>query len=94
LPVRVEFLPRLILIVLDTPARAQDAIARYRQSVSKDGKNARNLPTPGEGGVAGKDRFYGNVAAVRQGKHVVVALGTVDQETARKQLAQMAGNLK
>ena len=85
---------RLVLIVLDTPAQAQDAIARYRQSVSKDGKNTKGLPAPGEGGFAGKDRFYGNLAAVRQGKHVVIALGTVDEETARKQLAQLSGNIK
>jgi hypothetical protein len=62
---------RLVLIVLDTPAQAQDVMARYRQSVSKDGKNTRDLPTPGEGGFAGKDRFYGNLAAVRQGRHMV-----------------------
>jgi hypothetical protein len=85
---------RLVLIVLGTPAQAQDAIARYRQSVSKDGKNTKDLTAPGEGGFAGKDRFYGNLAAVRQGRHVVVALGTVDEETARKQLAQMVGNIK
>ena len=85
---------RLVLIVLDTPARAQEAIARYRQSVSKDGKNTRDVPTPGEGGFAGKDRFYGTLAAVRHGKHIVVALGTVDEETARKQLAQIADNIK
>jgi hypothetical protein len=85
---------RLVLIVLDTPARAQEAIARYRQSVSKDGRNTRDLPTPGEGGFAGKDRFYGIIAAVRHGRHVVVALGTVDEETARRQLAQIVGNIK
>jgi hypothetical protein len=31
---------------------------------------------------------------VRQGKHVVVALGTVDEEIARMQLAQIVGHIK
>lgn len=85
---------RLVLIVLDTPADAQSAIARYRQSVSKDGKDTRDVATPGEGGFAGRDRFYGNVAAVRQGRNIVVALGTVDEETATKQLTQTVDNFK
>ncbi len=85
---------RLVLIVLDTPAQARDAMARYRQSLSKDGNDTRDLVTPGEGGFAGKDRFYGNLAAVRQGRRVVVALGTVDEATARRQLAQMVGNIR
>jgi hypothetical protein len=85
---------KLVLIVLDTPAQAQEAMARYRQSVSKDGKDTRDLATPGDGGFAGKDRFYGTLAAVRHGKHVVVALGTVDEEIAREQLAQIVRNIK
>ena len=85
---------RVVLVVLDTPASAQDAMARYRQSVSKDGKNTRDLTALGEGGFAGKDRFYGNLAAARQGKYIVVALGTADDAVARKQLAEVVANIK
>ena len=61
--------------------------------VAKDGTNTRDLPTPGEGGFAGKDRFYGNLAAVRQGKYIIVALGTADEDTARKRLAQIVDHI-
>jgi hypothetical protein len=85
---------RLVLIVLDSAAIAQDAMARYRQSVSKDENTTRALTAPGEGGFAAKDRFYGNLAAVRSGKHIVVALGTADEALAGKQLAEAVANIK
>jgi hypothetical protein len=85
---------RLVLIVLGSPSAARDAMTRYRQSVSKDEKNTRALTAPGEGGFAAQDRFYGHLAAVRQGKHIVVALGTADEAQARKQLAEVVARIK
>jgi len=85
---------RVVLIVLDSPEAAQDALGRYRQSITKDGKNVRDLAGPGEGGFAGTDGFYGNLVAVRRGKHVVVALGAADAGAACKQLAEVVENIK
>jgi Family of unknown function (DUF6599) len=85
---------RLVLVALDSPATAQDAMSRYRQSVSKDEKNARQLTAPGDGGFAAKDRFYGNIGAVRRGRYLVVSLGAADEVLARKQLAEFVASIK
>jgi hypothetical protein len=85
---------KLVLIALDSGAVAQDALARYRQVVTKGGKDVRDLAAPGEGGFSGKDSFYGNVAAVRAGTHIVVALGVVSEDAGRQQLAEVVRNIK
>ncbi|MGE5358655.1 MAG: DUF6599 family protein [Bacteroidales bacterium] len=85
---------KLILLTLDTDASAQDALTRYRQFVAKAGKNVKDLKTPGEGGFAGTDSFYGNLAAVRAGKRIVVALGTATEEIGQKQIGELIANIK
>ena len=85
---------RLVLVALDDAATAQDAMARYRRSVSKDEKNARQLTAPGDGGFAAKDRFYGNIGAVRKGRYLVVSLGAADEVLAGKQLAEVVASIE
>jgi hypothetical protein len=85
---------KLVFMALESDAAAQDALTRYRQFVAKSGKDVRDIKAPGEGGFIGKDSFYGNVAAVRAGKNLVVALGAVTEEAGRKQLAEIVGNVK
>jgi len=85
---------RLVLVVLDSAANARDALARYRKDMSKDEAPARELTAPGEGGFAVTHRFYGNLAAVRQGRHIVVALGTADEALASKRLAAVVASLR
>lgn len=84
---------KLVLIALPDEGAAKDGLARYKQAVAKDGAKLRDLKAPGEGGFAGKHSFYGNVAAARTGKHVVVALGTPTEEAGIKQVAAVVSNV-
>ena len=85
---------KLVLISLDSPSTAQDALARYRQFESTSGSPAKDLKTPGEGGFSGKDSFYGDMLAVRAGKNLVVALGMTSEEAGKKMAAELLGNIK
>jgi hypothetical protein len=85
---------KLILVTLDNDATAQDALGRYRQFVAKNGKDVKDLKAPGDGGFTGKDSFYGNLAAVRSGRHIVVALGTPSEQLGARQIAEVIANVK
>jgi hypothetical protein len=85
---------KLVLIAMESDAAARDALASYRQSVAKGGTGVRDLTAPGEEGFTGKDGFYGNVSAVRTGKHIVVALGAPSEEAGVKQISEVAGNIR
>jgi hypothetical protein len=85
---------KLVAVTLDTPEAARDALARYREAVTKGGKDIKTIAAPGDGGFAGKESFYGNLAAVRTGKHLVVALGFPTDDAARKQVAEVVGKIK
>jgi hypothetical protein len=85
---------KMILVALESATAAQDAMARYRQFLTKGGKEVKDLKSPGEGGFAGKDNFYGNMAAVRAGKNLVVALGVASEEAGKKAIAELIGNIK
>ena len=80
---------KLILVDLENEAAARDALTRYRQAVTKGGKDVRTLTAPGEGGFTGKDSFYGNLAAVRTGKYIAVALGAASEDAGRTQLGEI-----
>jgi hypothetical protein len=85
---------KLMLIVLDSPAAAQDGMKRYRDAVSKGGKDVKTLAAPGEGGFSGTDSFYGNLVAVRAGKYIAVALGAPSADAGRKQVGELVRNVK
>jgi hypothetical protein len=85
---------KLVLVSLESQATAQDALSRYRQYVTKSGKDVRELRAPGEGGFAARDNFYGNVAAVRAGKNIVVALGAASEDVGKKLAAEVLRNVK
>lgn len=85
---------KLILILMDSAAAAQDALTRYRQYVAKSGKDVLAITAPGDGGFAGKESFYGSIAAARAGKHVVVALGFPSEDACKKRLAEVVRNIK
>lgn len=85
---------KLVLISLDSPSAAQDALARYRQFESTNGSAANDLKTPGDGGFSGKDSFYGNMLAVRAGKNLVVALGMASEDAGKTMAAELLGNIK
>jgi hypothetical protein len=85
---------KMILVALESATAAQDAMARYRQFLTKGGKEIKELKAPGEGGFSGQDSFYGNMAAVRAGKNLVVALGVASEEAGKKAIAELVGNIK
>lgn len=85
---------KLIVVGMGSTAAAQEALTRYRQVVTKGGKDVRDLEAPGEGGFVGKDSFYGNLAAIRAGKHIVVALGVASEDEGKKLIADVVRNIK
>ena len=85
---------KMILISLESPNAAKEALARYRQFLSAGGKTVKDLAAPGEGGFTGTDSFYGNVATARSGKNIAVSLGTPSEEAGRKLVGDLLGNIK
>ena len=85
---------KMVLVSLASADAAQEALARYRQYITAGGKEVKELKTPGDGGFTGKDSFYGNMAAVRAGKHLVIALGVPTEDAGRKVIAELVGNIK
>jgi hypothetical protein len=85
---------KLVVVAMESAGAARDALTRYRQAVSKDGKNIKDLKAPGDGGFAGTDSFYGNMAAVRAGSHIAVGLGFSSEEIGKKQLADVVRSIK
>jgi hypothetical protein len=85
---------KMVLVALESPAVAQDALAHYRQFLSTGGKDVKDLKAPGEGGFSGKDSFYGNMGAIRAGKNIVVALGVPSEDAGKKAIAELLSNIK
>lgn len=85
---------KMILVCLESPSAAQDALARYRQFVGKAGKNVQEIKTPGDGGFSGIDGFYGNMVAVRAKGNLAVVLGAASEEIGKKMVAEVVRNVK
>jgi hypothetical protein len=85
---------KLVLVAMESDEAAREGLARYRESVAKGGKGVTRLAAPGDEGFAAKDSFYGNLAAVRSGRYVAIALGHPSDAVGRKQLAELVENLK
>jgi len=85
---------KMVLVSLANAEAAQEAMARYRQFFMTGGKEVKDLKTPGDGGFSGKDSYYGNMAAVRAGKNLVIALGAPAEDATRKMIAELVGNIK
>ena len=79
---------------MESAAGAGDALTRYRQAVTKSGKDVKDVTGVGDGGFAGKDSFYGNLVAIRAGHHVAVALGVTSEDAGKTQLAGLVRNIK
>lgn len=85
---------KMILVILESPEAAQKALARYRQFLSSGGKAVKDLPTPGQCGFTGKDSFYGNLVAVRSGRHIAVALRVLSEDEGMKLTAELVENIR
>jgi len=79
---------KIVFIPTDSPAAAKASLAKYRDAVVKGGNAVKDIASPGEG-FAGKDSFYGNLAAARSGRHIAVALGFATGEACQKQVADV-----
>ncbi|MBN1568915.1 MAG: hypothetical protein JXA73_13785 [Acidobacteria bacterium] len=82
---------KLIVATPGDSEAAKEAIARYRQFTSSSGSVLRDLTSPADGGFLGKDSYYGNMAALRIGNRIVIALGGPSPEFA---LSQASASLK
>ncbi len=84
---------RMLLVILHSPEAAQGAMARYRQFLSGGGKPVSDLAAPGQGGFAGRESFYGNIVAVRSGRHIAMVLGVDSEDEGKKLVAGLVENI-
>jgi hypothetical protein len=85
---------KMILVGMEALADTQGAFTRYRQFVATSGKEVGDIKAPGEGGFAGKDSFYGEMAAVRSGSRIVIVLGVPSREAGTKAISELLLNIK
>jgi len=84
---------RMILVILESPEAAQRAMARYRQFLSDGGRAVKDLAAPGQGGFAGEEGFYGNIVAVRSGRHIAMILGALSEDEGKRLVAELLGHV-
>jgi len=85
---------KLILISLSGSDESKEALARYQQFISTSGKMLKAIAAPADGGFTGSDSFYGNMAAVRTGSRIIVALGARSHEDAVEKAAALVSSLQ
>jgi hypothetical protein len=66
---------KLIIAAPGDSETAKEAAAGYRRFISSSGKILQDVASPGEGGFLGEDGYYGNMAAIRSGNRIIIALG-------------------
>ena len=85
---------KIVVISLPDSAQGREALAKYREFIASGGQVQQELTTPADGGFAGKDSFYGNMAAVRQGNHMVVLLGGPSAEFNLSRIRATLSNIR
>jgi hypothetical protein len=78
---------KIVIAVTENEAAAKEALAKYREYTAKSGSVQRELSAPGDGGFLGKDGYYGNMAAIRNGSRLIIALGGASTNYALSQAA-------
>jgi hypothetical protein len=76
---------KIVIAIPGDAAAAKDAIDKYKQFIATGGKVTREISAPGDGGFVGKDSYYGNMAAVRSGDRIYIALGGSSADAALSQ---------
>ncbi len=84
---------KIILASLEDSDTATESLARYRQFISQNQTETRDLEGPGDGGFTGQDSFYGNVLAIRSGNRILVVLGAPSESSGKNLLSQTLGNI-
>ncbi len=82
---------KLVVAAPGDSETAKEALAGYRRFISSNGKILREVASPGDGGFLGEDSYYGNMAALRSGNRIVIALGGPSADFA---LSQASAYLK
>ncbi len=85
---------KLVIVSAPDSSQAAAALERYRQFISGSGALQRELTAPGDGGFAGKDSYYGPMAAVRDGARIVIALGLPSVDAATAQIKETILRMK
>jgi len=78
---------RLVMLITGDESAAKEVLAKYRTFTVSGGKVFRDVSSPGDGGFVGKDGYYGNMAAIRSGNKIVIALGGPSTDYAVSQAA-------
>jgi hypothetical protein len=77
---------KIVITLPGDEAAAKDALDKYKQFVAGSGKVAREISAPGNGGFVGRDSYYGDMAVVRSGDRIVIALGGASTDYALSQV--------
>ena len=82
---------KLVIVLPGDEDATKEAFNRYKAFIAANGKVAREVTTPGDGGFVGADSYYGNMAALRSGSRIFISLG---EDSASNALAQAAACIK
>jgi hypothetical protein len=85
---------KIVVISLPDSDQAREALAKYREFIASGGQVQQDLTAPADGGFAGKDSFYGSMAAVRQGNRIAVLLGGPSVEFDLSRIKATLSNIK
>lgn len=85
---------KIVIASMGNSEAARDAAGKYKQFMTTNGKVQRDLPSLADGGFSGTDSFYGNMAAVRSGSRIIVALGGPSTEVPLSQVKATLPNVK
>jgi hypothetical protein len=83
----------LVVVPFATPDAARAALAKYQAFLGGTGKPVKPVATPGEGGFAATDGYYGLVVAVRSASSLVIAVGASSDPAAAALLSNVIRRL-
>jgi len=90
---RPEGESKVVVVSLPDSDAAREALSRYRNFISSTGKVERELTSPADGGISGRDGFYGVMSAVRQGNRLLISLGEATPDAALARIGAVLGNI-
>jgi hypothetical protein len=85
---------KLLIVSLPGSDQAQEALAQYRQFIAASGSVQQDMKSPADGGFSGKDSYYGNMAAVRRGRQILISLGGPSLEFSLSKIGALLPNIK
>ena len=83
----------LVIVPFNDVEGARAALGKYQAFLAEGGKPVTSAPTPCDGGLLARDRFYGLIVAARSGSWLAISLGSPDARAARALLTDLCGSL-